>query len=97
MDAKCAKEDWLHGQSTIIFCDNNSIVKLERNPVMHDMSKHIDVRYHFLRELVNDGVVQLQFCGTGQQIADIFTKPFKLELFQELRRRLGVCELPHVN
>lgn len=64
---------------------------------MYGRNKDIDVRYHFLRELVNDGVVQLQFCGTRQQIADIFTKPLKLKLFRELRRRLGVCELPHVN
>lgn len=65
--------------------------------MMHGRSEHIDVRYHLLRELVNDGVVQLQFCGTRQQIANIFTKPLKLELFRELRRRLGVCELSHVN
>ncbi|KAI5436832.1 hypothetical protein KIW84_023089 [Lathyrus oleraceus] len=38
-----------------------------------------------------------EFCGTRQQIADIFTEPLKLELFRELRRRLGMCELPHVN
>lgn len=86
-----------YSESTVIFCDNSSTVMLARNLVMHGRSKHIDVRYYFLRELVNDEVVQLQFCGTRQQIADIFTKMFKFELFRELRRRLGVCELPHVN
>lgn len=91
------KIDYMGSESIVIFCDNSSTIKLARNPVMYGRSKHIDVRYHFLRELVNDGVVQLQFCGTRQQIADIFTKPLKLELFRELRRRLGVCELPHVN
>ncbi|KAI5425306.1 hypothetical protein KIW84_031195 [Lathyrus oleraceus] len=44
-----------------------------------------------------DIMYALQFCGTRQQIADIFTKPLKLELFRKLKRRLGVCELPHVN
>lgn len=91
------KIGYMGSESTVIFCDNSSTIKLARNPVMHSRSKYIDVRYHFLRELVNDGVIQLQFYGTRQQIADIFTKPLKLELFRELRRRLGVCELPHVN
>jgi hypothetical protein len=91
------KIDYMGSESTVIFCDNNSTIKLTRNLVMHSRRKHIDVRYHFLRELVNDGVVQLQFCGARQQIVDIFTKPLKLELFWELRRRLGVCELPYVN
>lgn len=91
------KIGYMGSESTVIFCDNSSTIKLARNPMMHGKSKHIDVRYHFLRELVNDGVVHLQFCGTRQQIAIIFTKPLKLELFRELRRRLGVCELPDVN
>ena len=84
-------------ESTIIFCDNSSTIKLSRNPVMHGKSKHIDVRYHFLRELVNDGVVQLQFCGTRHQLADILTKPLKLESFWELRWKLGVCDFSGVN
>lgn len=84
-------------ESTVIFCDNSSTIKLSRNPVMHGKSKHIDVRYHFLRELVNDGVVQLQFCGTRHQLADILTKPLKLESFRELRWKLGVCDFSGVN
>ncbi|KAL8155990.1 hypothetical protein AgCh_001157 [Apium graveolens] len=50
-------------ETTVIFCDNSSTIKLSKNPVMHGRNKHIDVRYHFLRELVNDGIVQLQFCA----------------------------------
>lgn len=64
---------------------------------MHGRSKHIDVRFDFLCELVNEGVVQLQFRGTRQQIEDILTKPLKLESFQELRQRMGVCDAPQVN
>ena len=79
-------------ESTVIFCDNSSTIKLSSNPVMHGKSKHIDVRYHFLRELVNDGFVRLQFCGTRHQLADILTKPLKLESFRELRWKLGVCD-----
>ncbi|XP_050895734.1 secreted RxLR effector protein 161-like [Lathyrus oleraceus] len=51
------KIGYMGSESIVIFCDNSSTIKLARNPVMHGRSKHIDVRYHFLRELVNDGVI----------------------------------------
>lgn len=50
-----------------------------------------------MRDLVNEGAVQLKFCGTQQQIADIFTKPQKLEKFQEFRKKLGVCDEATLN
>lgn len=81
----------------VIFCDNSSTIKLSKNPVLHGKSKHIDVRFHFLRDLVNEEAVQLKFCGTQQQVADIFTKPLKLEAFQEFRKKLGVCDESEVN
>lgn len=83
--------------SPLIYCDNSSTIKLSKNPVMHGKSKHIDVRFHFLRDLVNEGAVQLKFCSTHQQVADIFTKPLKLDTFLELRRKLGVCDEPKLN
>lgn len=58
---------------------------------MHGRCKHIDVRYHFLRDLTKDGVVELVHCSTENQIADILTKPLKLDSFSKLRARLGVC------
>ena len=48
--------------ATVMYCDNSSIIKLSRNPVMHGRSKHIDVRFHFLRNLTRDGVVTLLHC-----------------------------------
>ncbi|CAL1409608.1 unnamed protein product [Linum trigynum] len=77
--------------STTIYCDNNSTIKLSKNPVFHGRSKHIDVRFHFLRDLANEGVVELEYIGTGEQVADVMTKPLKLEMFQLMRERLGVC------
>jgi hypothetical protein len=76
-----------------IRCDNSSSIKLSKNPVMHRRTKHIDVRYHYLRDLSNQGVVKLVFCGTQEQIADIMTKPLKLDQFVKLRRLLGVQPL----
>ena len=60
---------------------------------MHGRSKHIDVRFHFLRDLTKDGVVELIHCGTQEQVADLMTKPLKLEAFQKLRTMMGVCEV----
>jgi hypothetical protein len=79
--------------STTIMSDNSSAIKLSKNPVMHGRSKHIDVRFHFLRDLVKDGVIKSEFCGTKDQIADVMTKPLKLEHFLRLRQMLGICDV----
>ncbi|KAC9923453.1 hypothetical protein E3N88_45071 [Mikania micrantha] len=73
-----------------IQCDNSSTIKLSKNPVLHRRTKHIDVRFHYLRDLVNEGKVQLLFCPTKEQVADVLTKPVKLELFEKMRKKLGV-------
>jgi len=62
-------------RTTMIYCDNSSNIKLSKNPVMHGRSKHIDVRFHFLRDLTRDGVVTLLHCHSQEQLADIMTKP----------------------
>ncbi|XP_062020877.1 secreted RxLR effector protein 161-like [Rosa rugosa] len=59
-------------------------------------SKHIDIRFHFLRDLTRDGVVDLVHCGSKDQLADIMTKPLKLEAFLKMRKHLGVCEVQKV-
>lgn len=68
-----------------ILCDNSSSIKLSKNPVLHGRTKHIQVRFHFLRELVKEEEVFLVHCGTQVQVADIMTKPLKLETFVKLR------------
>ncbi|XP_062028617.1 secreted RxLR effector protein 161-like [Rosa rugosa] len=78
---------------TTIFCDNSSAIKLSKNPVMRGKSKHIDIRFHFLRDLSKDGVVELVHCGSKDQVADIMTKPLKLDVFVKIRELLGVCKL----
>ena len=85
------------GKCTTVLCDNNSTIKLSKNPVMHGRSKHIDVRFHFLRDLTREGVVELTHCGTQEQVADIMTKPLKLDVFLKLRELLGVSVVPRVN
>ena len=76
-----------------ILCDNNSAIKLSKNPVLHGRSKHIDVKFHFLRDLTKAGTIKLIYCRSEDQLADIFTKPLKLPSFLKLREFLGVCML----
>lgn len=78
------------GDGTVLFCDNSSAIKLSRNPVLHGRSKHIHVRFHFLRELVNEGIISMEYCSTHDQLSDIMTKPMKLEVFEKLRADMGV-------
>ncbi|GKV04797.1 hypothetical protein SLEP1_g16905 [Rubroshorea leprosula] len=80
-------------EATSIYCDNNSAIKLSKNPILHGRSKHIHVRYHFLRNLVEDGTIELIYCKTEDQVADIFTKPLKVAAFSKLRELLGVCNI----
>jgi hypothetical protein len=77
---------------TVVYCDNISAIRLSKNPVMHGRSKHIDIRFHFLRDLVKDGVIELTQCSTHEQVADIMTKPLKIEVFSKIRESMGVCE-----
>ena len=76
----------------MILCDNKSTIAMTRNPVYHGRTKHIDIRAHFIRELVADGVISLEFCGTEKQMADIFTKSLMRSKHEEFRRQLRVCE-----
>lgn len=77
-------------EEMVLFCDNTSTIKLSKNVVMHGKSKHIRVRYHFLRELANEGVVKLVYCSTEEQLTDIMTKPLKMASFQRIREAFGI-------
>ncbi|OIT04124.1 retrovirus-related pol polyprotein from transposon tnt 1-94, partial [Nicotiana attenuata] len=77
-------------EATKICIDNKSAQALAKNPVYHDRSKHIDTRYHFIRESIAKKEVELKYVKSHDQVADIFTKPLKFEDFQRLRSRLGM-------
>ena len=59
--------------------------------MLHERSKHIDVKYYFLRDLSNDGTIKLVYCISEDQVANIQTKPLKLATFVKLCGLLGVC------
>ena len=54
-----------------IYCNNQSCVKLSENPVFHDKSKHIEIKYHYIRDMVQRGAVKLQYVATEEHIADV--------------------------
>ncbi|GAA0175783.1 hypothetical protein LIER_41973 [Lithospermum erythrorhizon] len=62
-------------------CDNSSTIKLSKNPTMHRRNNYIDVRYHFLGDVTKEGVIELVHCASSIQVADIMTKPLKIDSF----------------
>jgi hypothetical protein len=77
-------------EPTIVFSDNNSSIMLSKNHVFHKKIKHIDTRYHFMRELVNNKEMCLEFCRSKEQVTEIFTKALARDTFQHLHSSLGV-------
>lgn len=58
-----------------IFCDNQSAIELSKNVITHKRSKHIDIKFHFTRELVDQKEIEIQYLRTDQMLADVLTKP----------------------
>ncbi|CAA0831030.1 cysteine-rich RLK (RECEPTOR-like protein kinase) 8 [Striga hermonthica] len=91
---------WLHrllGELTgekasppALMVDNQPAIALAKNPVLHDRSKHIDTRFHFIRYCIDEGQIVLGFVESGRQLADILTKPLGRLRFTELRIKIGM-------
>jgi hypothetical protein len=75
-----------------LFIDNQSAIQLCKNPVFHERTKHIDTRFHFIRECVEDGKIAVEHIGTSDQLADILTKALGRTRFQDLRARIGIID-----
>ena len=69
----------------VLYEDNQSTIKLVENPVFHKRSKHVDIKFHFVRELVEKKTLAIQYVSTAANIADIFTKPLVFAVFSKLR------------
>jgi len=80
-----------------IYVDNVSAINLAENPIFHQRSKHIDIRYHFLRDQIGKNMIKLEYDKSEDQIADIFTKPLKINAFIKLRDMLGRKVVPNQN
>ena len=79
-------------ETTVIHCDNHSCIKLSKNPMFHEKSKHIEIIFHFIRDYVQKGTVKLQYVPTGEQVADILTKILMKDKFVFFRDKLGVVQ-----
>ncbi|GJS06641.1 retrovirus-related pol polyprotein from transposon TNT 1-94 [Tanacetum coccineum] len=95
----CAQILWMRSQLTDygfgfnkipMYCDNKSAIALCCNNVQHSRSKHIDIRFHFIKEHVENGVIELYFVNTEYQLADIFTKALGRERIEFLINKLGM-------
>lgn len=80
-----------------IFCDNTSAINISKNLMLHDRTKHIELKYHFLREKFERKDVSLEHVSTKKQLAYIFTKPLPKATFEYLRGELGVVPLHGIN
>jgi hypothetical protein len=76
-----------------LFCDNQGVMKLTKNPVFHECTKHVDTHYQFTGQLVEDKTIELQYCPTRDQTADIFTKSLGPEKHVKFRKKLGVVSI----
>ena len=89
-------EFFLHQQHpTTLWCNNQSAIKLCKDPVQHQHMKHIELHIHFIINLIHDCVPEVQYYPTNDQVADIFTKALTEAKFTQLRCMLGVQESFH--
>ncbi|GJS03103.1 hypothetical protein Tco_0319611 [Tanacetum coccineum] len=104
LSACCAQVIWMRTQlldygfkynRILMYCDSKSAIAISCNPVQHSKTKHIDIRYHFIKEHVERGTVEIYFVGTEYQLADLFTKALPKERFEYLVHRIGMrCMTP---
>ncbi|GKB04278.1 retrovirus-related pol polyprotein from transposon TNT 1-94, partial [Tanacetum coccineum] len=102
----CAQVLWMRTQLTDygffydkvpIYCDSKSAIAISCNPVQHTRTKHIDVRYHFIKDHVEKGTIELYFVGTEFQLADLFTKSLPEARFKFLVEKLGKRSQNEIN
>ncbi|GJX59106.1 hypothetical protein Tco_0290496 [Tanacetum coccineum] len=95
----CAQVLWMRSQlpdyglgfnKILMYCDNKNTIALCCNHVQHSRKKHIDIRFHFIKEQVENGVVELYFVNAEYQLADIFTKALGRERIEFLINKLGM-------
>nr|GEW27103.1 retrovirus-related Pol polyprotein from transposon TNT 1-94 [Tanacetum cinerariifolium] len=95
----CAQVLWMRTQLTDygfhfdkipMYCDSKAAIAISCNPVQHSRTKHINVRYHFIKDKFEKGIIELFFVGTEYQLANLFTKALPVERFKYLVKQLGM-------
>ena len=80
----------------ILYCDNTNAINILKNHVMHAKTKHIAIKYNYVRELVEDKEVKMEYVTSKEKIVNSFTKPLPKDVFEYLRGKLGVIPLSKV-
>jgi hypothetical protein len=84
-------------ESVKLRIDNVSAINLAKNPIAHGRIKHIELRFHYLREQVNNGNLTLEHYRSEDQFADLFTKAVTVKVFQKLRDQMGIESVRNMN
>ncbi|GJV21720.1 retrovirus-related pol polyprotein from transposon TNT 1-94 [Tanacetum coccineum] len=99
LSASCAQVMWMRTQlqdygfnynKIPLYCDSQSAIAISQRPYQHSRTKHIHTRYHFIKEQVENGIIELYFVRTEYQLADMFTKALPEDRFKYLVRRIGM-------
>jgi hypothetical protein len=69
-------------EDRMMLCDNQSCIKMIENPVFHDKTKHIEIHYHYIHDMVWKGAIKLQYVGIDEQVADVLTNPMSHVKFE---------------
>jgi alpha-D-ribose 1-methylphosphonate 5-triphosphate synthase subunit PhnH len=93
LDTKSPKHlEMAQGHISLSLCDNESAIRMADNPVEHSRTKHIAIRYHFLRDHEQKGDIEIAYINTKEQLADIFTMPLDEQTFNKLRHELNILD-----
>jgi hypothetical protein len=76
-----------------LYCDNQATINMVNNPVHHDRTKHVEIDRHFIKEKVDDGMLQINFVKSGDQLADILTKGVNVVSFVKICNKMGLLDI----
>lgn len=76
-----------------LWCDNQSAISIAHNPVQHDMTKHVEIDQHFIKEKLESSLIHLPYVPSEEQVVDILTKGLPVKRFEELASKLGMWDI----
>ncbi|PON68695.1 hypothetical protein PanWU01x14_093020 [Parasponia andersonii] len=76
-----------------MFCKNQAVISIARNPVHYDRTKHVEIDPYFIKEKIEEGIINLKYTTTAQQIVDILIKALPITSFEDLRSKLGMIDI----
>ena len=84
-------------EPTTIWCDNQSSIKIAKNPMFHDRTKHFEIYLHFTRQKIEDKSIKVEYLQTSEQLSDILTKPLGRQKFEKCRDQLCIRAAENIN